>query len=779
MIQADRLIVFFILCSAVVDLVAAADGGPVSFVSDVRPVLSDKCFACHGPDASTREADLRLDDLQSVLDAGSIVPGEPDESELMRRMLSEDPDQQMPPPAAHKELTEEEIEIIRRWIQQGARYEQHWSYRPLIRPAVPTINRNRVGNPIDAFILQQLTNENHDLSPAADKTTLIRRLYFDLLGVPPSDDEVQSFLADESVDARQRLIDRLLRDQRYGERMAVHWLDLVRYADTIGYHSDSHREVSAYRDYVIDAFNQNMPFDQFTIEQLAGDLLPNPTLSQRIASGYNRLLQTTGEGGAQAKEYIAIYAADRVRNVSAVWMGQTVGCAQCHDHKYDPITSKDFYSLAAFFADVTEIPVGLQPPNLMLPDPDQQQRIERLEAAIADLKATAETDSPTADQAQQQLKQTEQELDELRKSVRTTLITEALAEPRVTRVLARGNWLDEGGEIVEPSVPEFLPHQTITDRRANRLDLASWLVADDNPLTARTFVNRLWKLFFGHGLSRNLDDLGGQGEVPTHPELLDWLAVEFRDSGWDVQGLIRLMLNSETYAQVSTVSDQQRATDPKNRRFGRQSRWRVEAEFVRDTALSLSGLLADQQLGGQSVKPYQPAGYWQHLNFPPREWEADEGEKLYRRSLYTFWCRTFPHPSLIAFDAPSREECTAERPRSNIPQQALVLLNDPIFVEAARVFAARIIDSGQSTEQRLRWAIREALSRPPQEAEVALLQQLYQDQKTQYSQSSELARQLLSVGKSPLPNEVDPVELAAWTQVGRAIINFYETTARY
>ncbi len=400
---------------------------------------------------------------------------------------------------------------------------------------------------------------------------------------------------------------------------------------------------------------------------------------------------------------------------------------------------------------------------------EQQQRITDYYRGIA----------PELADTKQQLADVTKQLDDYRKSLRTMLVSESLPEPRMTRILPRGNWLDDSGDVVEPAVPEFLPHQPITDRRANRLDLARWLVAEDNPLTARTFINRLWKLYFGQGLSRNLDDLGGQGEAPTHPELLDWLSVEFRESGWDIKAMIRLLLTSETYAQVSTNNETIQVADPGNRNFARQGTWRVEAEFVRDTALSLSGLLAKESIGGHSVKPYQPAGYWQHLNFPTRIWTADRGNKLYRRSLYTFWCRTFPHPSMIAFDAPSREECTAERARSNIPQQALVLLNDPIFVEASRVFAQRIIGAERGVEPRIRWAFREAVSRDPSPEEIALLRKLFDDQFRRYTASAEDAKQLLSVGEAAVAGELDPIELAAWTQVSRAIINAYETTSRF
>jgi hypothetical protein len=1003
---------------------------PVSFARQIRPLLSDQCFACHGPDEQTREGGLRLDVREDAMASGVLAPGSPDDSELLRRIsLANDDDEKMPPPSFHKELTETEIKLIRDWIEQGAPYQQHWAYRPLERPPIPerTQGGGEIENPIDAFILDQLAEADLGFAPRADRITLIRRLYLDLLGVPPTPQEAQAFLDDTSARAIHRTVDQLLRDPRFGERLAVYWLDLVRYADTIGYHSDNYMEVSAYRDYVIESFNENKPFDQFTIEQLAGDLLPDPSQEQLVASGYNRLLQTTEEGGAQAKEYIAIYAADRVRNLSGVWMGQTVGCAQCHDHKYDPFTMKDFYSLAAFFADIEERAVGKRQPNFTLVTPQQQRQLDALtekvtelridnrlqsdhqlakavgegqaawerdtsraiqsdaslwqtvepvsveasegielqsrddgsllstgenpeigsyavslrsdkpieairlevlpdpsfpnkkgfsrgngnfiltevkvyfedkqipiaeaiadyeqkswpvsdaidndnqtgwaieghqrpaerrvavfrldpesiargeetfqgdgiwrvelhhdstkhprhligrfrisvseyraagvddkvalpETVVAAIKIPAEERSgeqrktisdyfrsiaPQLAAARRELDVAEKQLESFKSSLQTMLVSKSLDEPRMTRVLPRGNWLDDSGDEVQPSVPAFLPHQPIEGRRATRLDLANWLVSAENPLTARNFVNRLWKLFYGRGLSGNLDDLGGQGEPPTHPELLDWLAVEFRDSGWDVKHVIRLMVTSRTYAQSSVASERARAADPLNRLYSRQGRWRLEAEFVRDSALSISGLLAKDVVGGKSVKPYQPAGYWQHLNFPKREWQADSGAALYRRGVYTFWCRTFLHPSMLAFDAPSREECTAQRSRSNIPQQALVLLNDPIFVEAASVFGERIMLAGEDTESRLTWAIRTAMTREPSAEELRILESLYREQRERYAASPEEARALLQVGHADRATTENVGELAAWSQVARAILNAYETTSRF
>lgn len=997
-----------------------AQESDVTFTRDIRPMLSDNCFHCHGNDEETREADLRLDIREVAVSTNAIVPGSPDDSTAYQRMISTDEDERMPPAHAHKTLTARQQEDFRVWIEQGAVYEQHWSYRPLRRPDVSLAFPSE--SPIDASIRNELKAQQLKPARPADRQTLARRLSLDLTGISPTSSDVEAFVNDRSDDAYEDLVDRLLASPAFGERMAVFWLDLVRYADSIGYHSDNEMEVSAYRDYVINSFNSNKPFDKFTIEQLAGDLLPNRTLEQTIASGYNRLLQTTEEGGAQAKEYIAIYAADRVRNVSGVWLGQTMGCAQCHDHKYDPITAKDFYAMSAFFADIKERPVGKRQKNLTIYSDEEKAIMASLAKQIADLKtkiasfkfdperqqaqrlweqsivesslnsehfdwmipqvseikvgkreslqalgdgsflrkgsqpnsnyrfrikaagkvsairlealtdesfpvkgslsdgngnfiltafevsvsgqrikiASAKADfsqngwpaehsidgnkstgwavnghaqkadrrviiftfdqpvdmdvvaadgleirmlhessykdhnigrfrislptkvasesgfefegrtaapeflsaiasiSPKQRSADQQhlldehfppnalelqtrqnrLKQLNDRLVSVRNGARTMLVAEATA-PRDTRILNRGDWMDESGEIVSPAVPAFLPWQNqVEGRRANRLDLAKWMFEPGNPLTARTFANRLWKIFHGRGLSYNLDDLGGQGEPPSHPELLDWLACEFRDGNWDVKRMVKLIVMTDTYRQSSVAHADVVQRDPSNRWYARQGRWRVDAEFVRDAALHLSGLLDTSDIGGRSVKPYQPKGYWQHLNFPKRKWQQATGNQLYRRSLYTFWCRSFLHPSMVAFDAPSREECVASRARSNIPQQALVLLNDPIFVEASRCFAERIMRIEGDRNQKITQAWRAAVSRDPSEAEIQLLTELYESQQKRYALSQDDAAALTAVGEAELPAGIDNRELAAWTQVARAILNAYETTAR-
>lgn len=789
----------------------AADGAqpPIRFNRDVRPILSDKCFFCHGPDPKHREADLRLDIEEAAKD-GAIVAGKPDESELVRRITAEDADEQMPPADSGKKLSAEEIDLLKRWIEQGAAYEPYWAYQTPRRHEPPAVkNATWPAGWIDRFLLARLEAEGLEPSPEADRVTLIRRLSFDLVGLPPTPEEVAAFVADEDPAAYEKLVDRLLASEHYGERMAMYWLDLVRFADTVGYHGDQDHNISPYRDYVIDAFNDNLPFDRFTREQIAGDLLPDSGVDQKIASGYNRLLQTSHEGGVQPKEYLAIYAADRVRNVSNVWMGATMGCCQCHDHKYDPYTMKDFYSLAAFFADVEgdqlrgggdAIPTK-RPPEIKVLTQRERRQIAAWEAELA--KLDGESDDGDSEEA----KQLRRAIDDKKKNARVTMITEAF-EPRVMRILPRGNWLDESGPIVQPAVPEFLGKvrasttsqqiavegeavqgeatrvedaQNADEPRATRLDLANWLVDAEHgsgALTARVMANRFWYLLFGVGIAKTLDDFGGQGEPPVYPELLDNLAVEFVDSGWDVKHMMKLIVMSRAYRQSSVASPSLRARDPYSRLYARQSRYRLPAETVRDTALSVSGLLVDE-IGGASVKPYQPAGYYRHLNFPQRKYQSDKDERQWRRGLYVHWQRQFLHPMLKAFDAPSREECTAERPRSNTPLAALALLNDPTFVEAARAFAARVLqEGGETDDQRLDFAFLEAVSRKPDAVERAILTELLAKNREHYAANADDAKKLVSVGLAPAAKDVDIVEWAAWTTVARAVLNMNETITR-
>jgi len=823
--------------------VAAPPVDKVVFNRDIRPILSDHCFACHGPDGGKRQADLRLDDRESALAAGAILPGRPEESGLVARIRSLDPDLVMPPPEAHKPLDAAERDLLVRWIAEGAEYQRHWAYEPPVRPAVPPGM-----NAIDHLVRSRLERVGLEPAPEADRRTLLRRLSFDLTGLPPTPEEVDAFLADASPDAYGRVVERLLASPHYGERMAIGWLDVVRFADTIGYHSDNPRNVWPYRDWVIRSFNDNVPFDRFTVHQLAGDLVPDATPETRVGSAFNRLLLTTEEGGAQPKDYESRMLTDRVRAVGAVWLGQTTGCAQCHDHKFDPITTRDFHALGAFFADVDERPIGRREDGMVVAPPEDVQKLADLDAALAAAKKAFDAVVPQLDAAQRQWEHDvvayEVTLPELRPDAQAAeadakaaaqvaaalrkdsagrsgperdalrgyfrakvspqlfraeqdafasaekarnefygaltkcLVTVRRNPPGIVRILPRGNWMDESGEVMKAAFPSFLPAPTIEGRDPNRLDLARWLVSRENPLTARVVMNRLWKQFFGSGLSRVLDDLGAQGDPPANPELLDWLACEFVDSAWDVKHMVRTIVSSATYRQASTASPEALAADPANRELARQSAWRLDAELVRDTALASCGLLV-RTIGGPSAKPYQPEGYWENLNFPTRTYPADTGAQQYRRGLYTWWQRSFLHPSMLAFDAPSREECCAERTRSNIPQQALVLLNDPSYVEAARAFAVRIVkEGGGPPEERIAWAWRQALQRLPRVEELATLLPLYHEQLAAYRADPPAAEGLAKAGLASGPDGIDRVELAAWTHVARVLFNLHETITR-
>ena len=841
-------------------LFAGKDLGGVDFARDIRPLLSDNCFACHGPDAKQRKADLRLDTREGALvyidGTSAVVPGKPSESELVRRVTTDDEDDLMPPPDSGKKLDATQKALLQRWIAEGAEYELHWSYKPVTRPMPPRVkNGSFVLNDIDRFVLATLRTKGHEPAREADRRTLIRRLSFDLTGLPPTWEQVRAFVADSSPRAFGKLVDRLLASPHYGERMAIYWLDLVRYADTMGYHSDNEQTKPLYREYVIDAFNDNLPFDQFTREQLAGDQLPGSTRRQLIASGYNRLNMTTREGGSQPKEYIAIYLGDRVRNVSGVWMATTLGCTECHDHKFDPFTSRDFYSLGAFFSDLEETPVGPQK-YTPLPTTAQQAKVDKLkkqipvleavlntqtpalddalarwesaqaeriasepsaeadangtEPAVSDGKPTADSAAPpkkigeilavplakrSAEQkkklaahyrtfapelaaARKELVDLKERIKRLEKAFPTSLVSVRLGKPRTVRILPRGNWQDESGPEVQPTVPARLKLAD-TESRAKRSDLADWVVSKDNPLTARVMVNRLWALCFGRGLAMPLDDFGAQGTPPTHPELLDWLAADLMDHGWDIKRTMKLLVTSGAYRQSSIADAKTLAADPLNKWLARQGRWRLDAEMVRDNALAVSGLLA-KPIGGASVKPYQPVGYWKHLNFPKRKWAPDSGVSQYRRGLYTFWCRTFLHPSMLAFDAPTREGCVAERTRSNTPQQALVLLNDPTYVEASRVFAERILQHGGDTDgERLAWAFERALSREPSAGERDILLRLAGERASHFAANAGAAKAAAAAGEWPAATALKPERVAAWAAVSRAILNLYETTSRF
>lgn len=1008
----------------------------VTFNAHIRPIFSDTCFACHGFDANTRKEDLRLDTPEGAFaklknsDSHAIVPGKPDESAILARMFSADPDEVMPPPDFHKDLTDHQKALVHRWIEQGAEYEEHWSFTPVRKTSPPALAKHakKAANPIDRFILANLEIEGVDPAPIAGKPTLLRRLSLDLTGLPPAPDELEIFLADDSQEAWQKQVDRLLDSPRYGERMAVSWLDVARYADTVGYHGDQNSRIFPYRDYVIRAFNDNKPFDRFTREQLAGDLLPDPTEEERIATGFLRLNLMTREGGAQPDEYMAKYMNDRVVTLGGAWLGLTTGCAECHDHKFDPITAKDYYSLGAFFADIRQWGVyahysnqpnpdfagrnnnGPFPPEIYTLNAALEQRIRLLQEEMTAVLAPAENPPPdeardlwatqavaflaarpdgwsvltpadavvpdgnesiiredgavvitgkpqkdgvvtlryplpdlairsirlealpdernggrvgrdpdgrfsvkpsftiegvsaalkiawsqadrrrphdftregdsrprleeewrsgpdrmefpldaashpqhavyhlaeplpaadgrvlvvtleTADLGGARFSVTpfggaipghknahrpelaqalttpadqdreitaafvhattpEEKLPagyarlrdailECRAGYSHSMVAETLPEDKVAtvRYLPRGDWMNPG-EVVQPAFPGFLAGAPPADgKRLTRLDLANWLMSAENPLPARQFTNRLWQQFFGQGLSAVLDDLGSQGEMPSHPELLDWLATEFRESGWDVKHMVRLIVTSSTYQREASTRQDLLENDPDNRLLAGQAARRLDAEFIRDNALAISGLLREEIIGGPSVRPYQPAGYYENLMFPDRDYHTSTGADQHRRGLYMHWQRTFLHPMLAAFDAPSRETCTAQRFQANSPQQALVLLNDPTFVEAASAFARRLLreQPDADDEARIRHALKLALAREPRSGELESLTSFLKNQRALYQKDAGKANSLATNGQHGVSTE----ELAAWIQLCRVILNLHETITRY
>jgi mono/diheme cytochrome c family protein len=1031
---------------------AAPPRAPLQFNRDVLPILADNCFACHGFDAQARKAGLRLDTREGALQRlpsglTAVVPGKPDSSSLVRRIANHS----MPPRNSGKQLTAAQIATLTRWVAEGARYETHWAYLPPVRPQLPAVRDLRWPlNAIDRFVLARLEREGLRPSPVADRRTLIRRLSFDLTGLPPSRAEVEAFLNDRAPGAYERLVDRLLASPHYGERMALKWLDLARYADTHGYHIDSHRDMWPWRDWVIRAFNENKPFDQFTIEQLAGDLLPNATREQKIATGFNRNHPINFEGGAIAEEYHAAYIFDRVDTTATTWMAMTMRCAQCHDHKYDPFSQKDFYRLYAFFHNINEQGLdgntGNARPYIPVPSPEQEARLAALETRLGELQRSLEqhraatvatraewepaveeelragrvlgeglaahfameerdgttlaeadgrlpsaalegrpawepgrsgtalrldgktvarlggtlgferheafsfgawlkpdgtgpmtvlsrmddsqghrgwdlylsgnrayvhlihqwegnairvntrdtidfaawrhvfvtydgsgkaagvriyldgepaplevthdtltdtirTEAPaligrrqaaapysglldelrvyrralapgevkllaglealraaaavpaaerTAEQQQAlltyQLEQrdaryrslrseeteTRRERDELNRAIPTTMVMEELPEPRETHVLLRGEY-DQKGERVTAGTPGSLPPLP-EGYPANRLGFARWLVDPRHPLTARVAVNRFWQQYFGQGLVRTAENFGTQGEPPSHPELLDWLATEFVRTGWDIKAMQRLIVTSATYRQVSRVTPALLERDPENRLLARGPRVRLAAEFIRDQALAVSGLL-NRQLGGPSVKPYQPPGLWEELafggNFTAQTYVQDTGDKLYRRSMYIFWKRTCPPPALQTFDAPEREVCVVRRSTSNTPLQSLVLMNDTTYVEAARKFAERILLEGGATDDaRLTWAAEEVLARAPTPPERAELRRLLQRQLARYRADAAAAERLLQVGESPRNPSLNTAELAAWSNLASVLLNLDEAITR-
>jgi hypothetical protein len=840
----------------------AADARPsakpsVDFTRDVKPILSNYCFACHGPDPAKRKAGLRLDRREDAIrqrksGAVAIIPGASSRSALIQRVTSDDDGERMPPERLDKRLSKSQIETLGRWIDEGARWEEHWSFVKPVRPPLPRVqNAAWPRNAIDHFILAKLEAKGLAPSAEADRATLLRRISLDLVGLPPTPEELNTFLADPSPNAYEKRVDQLLASPHYGERMAQQWLDLARYADTSGYHTDRVRCMWKYRDWVIDAFNQDKPFDVFTVEQLAGDLLPHPTLSQRVATGFNRNNMVNDEAGALAAEYLPKCVADRVETTSSVWLGLTMGCALCHDHKYDPLTQKEFYELYAFFNNVPE--KGLvggnrnTEPTIQVPSEDQQLRLDGLRKQIAkldadwfgpDARADAEQElweqktrarlarhwsaviasRPSAFSAlaaavssdppyrigallnQPSEKRTEAarsalrayfrgqwspalkaKLDDLHRqeaalieAIPDTMVMLEKPGLRETYVLLRGDFRVQG-EKVTPGVPRSLPPLP-EGMPANRFALARWLVGPDHPLTSRVTVNRYWQAYFGTGLVKTSDDFGTRGEYPSHPELLDWLATEFIARDWDTKTLQRLIVTSATYRQASNVTPRLREVDPENRLLGRGPRFRLHAEAIRDNALAVSGLLS-RKMGGPGIFPYQPPGLWETAH--EEKYIQSRGADQYRRGVYVYRKRAVPYPSLLAFDAPTREVCTCARPQTNTPLQALVLMNDPVYVEAARVLGQRVLKEGGATmAERLTYAFKLCTARAPTAREIAILAGTYERQRARFKKDVAAARELIGIGDKERPADVDDGELAAWTAVGNVLLNLDETITK-
>ena len=753
----------------------------VEFNRDIRPIFSSTCFNCHGPDEHEAKAHLQLHTFDAATKprtyttkSGSkktkeavIVPGKPEKSSVWERIATDDEDDIMPPKDFHHTLSDRDKKLVKKWIEQGAQYQDHWAYEP-----IPKYDVSNTSEKIDSLVKKQLSlvgiKQQNDID---SKLVLIRRLSLDLRGLLPTQKEVVDFANDKSANAWEKLIDKFLDSPAYGEKMGSHWFDLVRYSNSVGFHGDQELRSAPYRDYVISAFNSNMPFDRFTREQLAGDLLPNPTVDQQIATAYNRLNKVTKEGGAQAGEYLAKYAADRVSNLSSVWLGSTLECAECHNHKYDPFTSEDFYSMAAFFADVEQQGVygggnnQVFAPELVILPPDKKEKLAELEKEIKNHKKNTP-----------EYKKLNKEISALKKEAVVCVITKSM-KPIETRILPRGNWMDKSGKVVQPKVPHFLK-QISGDGRATRLDLANWLCSEGNPLAARAFVNRIWAMYFGNGISKVTEDLGSQGEMPVNLELVDFLARYFMDSKWDIKGLVKSIVMTKTYRLNTDRSQEMITLDPYNRYQARQSILRLQAETIRDTALQVSGLLSTD-MGGRNIMPYQPNDYYASMNFNPFKYRSESDDNQYRRAVYMHWQRTFLHPFLKNFDAPEREVGICSRTASNTPLQALTLLNDPTFVEAAKIFAQKIIlEGGQSTEERLNFAFREALGRNIASAETAALNNLLKTQLSFYRKNQSDAQKLLLVGNKKVDSKIPAENLAAWTQVARTILNLHEFIVR-
>ena len=814
-------------------LVASAAAGKVDYNDDVRPILSENCFYCHGPDGNKRKADLRLDVRADALAGKAFVPGDPDASELVKRLLSKDPEEVMPPPESHRKVSPEQREILRRWIAEGAHYKEHWAFVTPVRPAVPA---NGESHPVDAFVAERLTKAGLKLSPEASREALLRRLSLDLIGLPPTPEETAAFVADGSADAYERQVDRLLASPHYGERMALPWLDASRYADSNGFQQDGDTFQWVWRDWLVKNLNADKPFDRLSTEMLAGDLLPGAGLDEKIATAFVRNHILNGEGGNIPEEQRFNNLFDRVETTTTTWLGMTVACAQCHDHKYDPVTQKDYYRWLDAFNRVKErgTPSGGPTQNggrsrfrldgtmVDAPSPEQAAELARLQADFdalnkdffthqtkafeawlakptkdkgmlpkeleallsPDVKRTAAQTKQLRDHyvknvfpedrkgipAFKKIDRAKQLLDGYRGDVLPRVMVMSDDQPRESHVLDRGAYLAKK-EKVTFDAPAFLPPMP-KDAPKNRLGLAQWLFRPEHPLTARVQVNRQWQLLFGHGIVRTSEDLGVQADRPTHPELLDWLAVEFRESGWSLKRLQRLIVTSRTYRQSSKVSPEALAKDPDNRLLSRAPRFRLPSPLLRDVALRASGLLVPK-MGGAPVYPYLPENPWESLAIVTKErdfsYPTSKGEDLYRRSIYTFWRRTVAPVNM--FDTSARQTCRVRTAVTSSPLHALTTLNDPTWVEASRKLAELAMKSAPDDAGRLAFAFRRVLGRAPEGREPALLLKLLEGQRKAYAADTKAAEALLAVGASPRDAALPAAEHAALTAACLAVLN--------
>ncbi|MDR6804497.1 hypothetical protein J2Y45_001765 [Dyadobacter sp. BE34] len=735
----------------------------VSYNFDIRPILSDKCFACHGPDSKKREAGLRLDLAESAyakLKDGkgvAIFPGKPEQSEVYRRITSADPSYQMPTPESHLGLlNENEIGLVKKWIEEGAKYERHWAFTTPVLPAVPEVSKEDwPKNEIDNFVLRKMEGAGLAPNDEAAKSYLLKRVALDLTGLPPTVEMQKQFEADKSDKAYEKVVDQLLAQKTYGEKMAVHWLDVARYADSYGYQDDEVRTQWPWRDWLINAFNKNMKYDQFLMWQIAGDMLPNANKEQILATAFFRNHKYTEEGGVIPEEYRIEYNIDKTKTFSTGVLGLTVECAQCHDHKYDPISQEDYYRMFAFFNNSKEL--GFE----------------------GDISQTKPAKNPIMTISDEEAKTL---LSFINRPDTSRLMVSVLGDLdtlRPTHILNRGSYDAPGRVVTASALPAVMRFDTLKLPQ-NRLGLAKWTTSKSNPLTARVFINQIWQEFFGRGIVKSTGDFGMQGDLPTNPALLDWLAVDFMNHGWDIKRLVKQIVTSATYRQSAKVTDEKLKADPENIYLSRGPRYRLPAELVRDMVLSTSGLL-NPKIGGPSVKPYQPKGLWEAATSGRgtlRTYQQDKGDALYRRGMYTFIKLTVPPPSMIIFDASNRDHCEVKRSKTNTPLQALVMLNDPTVLEASRVLAERLVAKSTDIEGNIRSSFQAIVCRQPTDKEVELLKKYYNEEASMFSKQKDNAAKVLNVGEFPHEAKADKVRAAALMRVINTLYNMEETITK-